>query len=204
MSFSPLLQELIDALRCFPGVGQKSAQRMAFHILERNREKGLQLSDTLKKAISDIGHCTRCRTFSENNICDLCANQKRNAELLCIVESPADLLAIEQTNSYRGYYFVLMGHLSPLDGIGPQEIGMPELHKRLAENVVKEIILATNHTVEGEATAHYIQEMAKTFNLNVSRIAHGVPLGGELEYVDSYTLAEAIASRKQLAETQPE
>ncbi len=195
MAFSPLIEQLIDALRCFPGVGAKTAQRMAFHILERDRDKGLHLAETLKTAIKDIKHCSTCRTFSENNICQLCANPGRNEELLCIVETPADIIAIEQTGVYRGKYFVLMGHLSPLDGIGPEEIGMNQLRKRIQEKNLKEIILATNHTVEGEATAHYIRELANPFNLKISRIAHGVPLGGELEYVDSFTLAEAISGR---------
>lgn len=197
MSFSPLIGQLIDALRCFPGVGPKSAQRMAFHILERDRQKGLHLAETLKKSIQEIKHCSRCRTLSENDICHLCANSRRNAELLCVVETPADIIAIEQTGIYHGHYFVLMGHLSPLDGMGPNEIGMNELRERIQEKRLKEVILATNHTVEGEATAHYIRELAKPFNLKISKIAHGVPLGGELEYVDSFTLAEAMTSRRE-------
>ncbi len=198
MYFSPLLEQLIDALRCFPGVGPKSAQRMAFHILERDRAKGLTLAEILQKSIEEIKHCTKCRTFSETEICQLCANTRRNPELLCIVETPADIIAIEQTNIYRGYYFVLMGHLSPLDGIGPEEIGMPLLRQRLQETELKEIILATNHTVEGEATAHYITELVRPLKIKISRIAHGVPLGGELEYVDSFTLAEAISTRRDI------
>lgn len=195
MAFSPLIEQLINALCCLPGVGPKSAQRMAFHILERDREKGLHLADILKTAINDIKHCSICRTFSEHEICQICANPRRNEELLCIVETPADIVAIEHTGIYRGKYFVLMGHLSPLDGIGPEEIGMNQLQERIKEKHLKEIILATNHTVEGEATAHYIRELAKPLTLKISRIAHGVPLGGELEYVDSFTLAEAISGR---------
>ncbi len=198
MAFSPLIEQLIEALRCFPGVGPKSAQRMTFHILERDRQKGLHLAKILETAINEIKHCSQCRTFSEYEICQLCANPRRNNDTLCIVETPADIIAIEQTGIFHGKYFVLMGHLSPLDGIGPEEIGMKQLHDRIKEKSLIEIILATNHTVEGEATAHYIRELAKPFNLKISRIAHGVPLGGELEYVDSFTLAEAISGRHNL------
>lgn len=194
MEFSPLTTELIQALRCLPGVGPKTAQRMAFHLLDRDRENGRKLAQTIDQAMQNIGHCQNCRTFSETEICKLCANPTRNSKLLCVVETPADIVAIEQTASFDGYYFVLMGHLSPLDGIGPNELGMEQLQQRLQNNI-EEIIIATNHTTEGEATAYYIAELAKPFGIKTSRIAHGVPLGGELEFVDSRTIAEALAHR---------
>lgn len=196
MSFSPLIDQLIDALRCLPGVGPKTAQRMAFHLLQQNREKGQHLATTIQSAINNIGRCNHCHNFSETDICQLCSHPKREAALLCIVESPADVLAIEQTNIYRGHYFVLMGHLSPIDGIGPQELGLDKLRERLTNEEITEIILATNHTVEGEATAYYITEMVKPFKIKVSRLARGVPSGGELEYIDSRTLTEALNSRQ--------
>lgn len=204
MSYSPLLSELIQALRCLPGVGPKTAQRMAFHLLERQRSQGLQLADSIANALEKIQHCQRCRNFTEDTLCSLCQNPKRDIHLLCIVESPADIIAIEQTASFRGRYFVLMGHLSPLDGIGPKELQLPLLQEQLQSGEVKEIILATNTTVEGEATAHYIAEMAKPFNIRISRLAHGIPLGGELEYVDSGTLLHAFQGRREYSTSKDE
>lgn len=195
MKFSPLLEQLIEALRCLPGVGPKTAQRMAFQLLERGRDNGKHLAHTLQMAMQNILHCKNCRTFSESELCKLCASPHRDPTLLCIVESPIDMVAVEQMGSYRGLYFVLMGHLSPLDGIGPEDLGMKELNQMLAAGTIKEIILATNPTVEGEATAHYISELVKPYAAKVTRIAHGVPLGGELEYIDSGTLARAFAGR---------
>lgn len=200
MSYSPLIQKLIESLRCLPGVGPKSAQRMAFELLERNREGGKQLSDALAKAMNDVKHCDKCRTFTEQNLCNLCQNQKRNQQLLCVVESPADIMAIEQTAGFNGLYFVLLGHLSPIDGIGPNEIVLDILQQRLTQEKFNEIILATNPTVEGEATAHYIAELCKPFDIKITRIAHGVPLGGELDYIDGGTLAHAIISRTNYEE----
>lgn len=198
MLSSPLLEQLIEALRCLPGVGPKTAQRMAFQLLERGRENGKRLAHTLQEAMQKIGHCQHCRTFSENSLCQLCASTHRDAALLCIVESPIDIVAVEQMGGYRGRYFVLMGHLSPLDGIGPNEIGINQLNTLLASGNIKEVILATNPTVEGEATAHYISELVKQYTIKATRIAHGVPLGGELEYIDSGTLAHAFAGRDVL------
>jgi recombination protein RecR len=198
MHFSPLLEQLIEALRCLPGVGPKTAQRMAFQLLERNRDKGKQLANTLQIAMENIQHCKNCRTFSETELCRLCTSSQRDHTLLCIVESPADIVAVEQMGHYRGLYFVLMGHLSPLDGIGPEELGIPQLTPILIRGAVKEVIIATNPTVEGEATAHYISELIKQQAIKVTRIAHGVPLGGELEYIDSGTLAHAFAGREEL------
>ncbi|MDO1527405.1 recombination mediator RecR [Fulvimonas sp. R45] len=195
MTGSPLLANLIEALRCLPGVGGKSAQRMAFHLLERERERGLKLADALREAMQRIGHCSRCRNFSEEPVCTICASASRDRHLLCVVESPVDLAAIEQATGYRGQYFVLMGRLSPLDGLGPQELGLDRLGERLAEGEVEELILATNPTVEGEATAHYLAQLARAAGIRPTRLAHGVPLGGELEYVDRGTLAHAFGSR---------
>lgn len=198
MAASPIIQELIEALRCLPGVGPKSAQRMAYHLLERDRNGAHRLARALVEAADKIGHCAQCRTFSETTVCNICASNQRDRSLLCIVESPADATAIEQATGYRGLYFVLMGHLSPLDGIGPEDIGLPLLAERLDMGEVLEVIIATNPTVEGEATAHYISEMAHKRNLRVSRIAHGVPLGGELEYVDNQTLQHAFSGRRAI------
>lgn len=189
---------MIDALRCLPGVGQKSAQRMAYHLLERNREGGLRLADALKEAVERIGHCGQCRDFSETPLCATCASGSRERSLLCAVESPADRLVIEQATGYRGLYFVLQGRLSPLDGIGPRELGLDQLAARLAEGEIKELIIATNPTVEGEATAHYLAQIARQAGVRPSRLAHGVPLGGELEYVDRGTLAHAFGSRLEV------
>ncbi|HWG10168.1 MAG TPA: recombination mediator RecR [Rhodanobacteraceae bacterium] len=193
-----LLGELIEALRALPGVGARSAQRMAFHVLERNREGGARLARALEQAVQRIGHCSRCRNFSESEICALCAGDTRDAQVLCVVETPADLLAIEQATGFRGRYFVLMGRLSPLDGLGPDELGRDLLQRRLQEDEVREIVIATNPTVEGEATAHWLAGMARAAGVRATRLAHGVPLGGELEYVDRGTLAHAFGSRQTL------
>jgi len=193
-----LLAELINAFRCLPGVGPKSAQRMAFHLLERNRSGGAHLAHTLLNAVERIGHCEQCRTLSETNVCSVCSNPRRDKTILCVVENPMDVQAIEQSGTYEGQYFVLMGRLSPLDGIGPSEIGLDNLAERLDSGEVKELILATNSTVEGEATAHYIAEQARHRGVKSSRLAQGVPLGGELEYVDGNTLAHAIMGRREL------
>jgi recombination protein RecR len=195
MHLSPLLTQLIEALRCLPGVGPKTAQRMAFQLLERGRDNGKNLSRALSDAMEQIKHCRQCRTFSETDVCALCASSHRDSSLLCIVENPTDMVAIEHMGIYRGLYFILMGHLSPLDGIGPEELGIRQLSHLLSTDKIKEVILATNPTVEGEATAHYISELVKQKNIRVTRIAHGVPLGGELEYIDTGTLAHAFAGR---------
>ncbi len=192
---SPLLEELIQALRCLPGVGAKSAQRMAFHLLDRDRAPAKRLAEKLIEASDRIGRCTRCRTFSETPVCPICASASRDPHQLCVVETSADLYALEQATGYRGLYFVLHGRLSPLDGRGPREIGLDHLAQRLAEGDVKEMIIATNPTVEGEATAHYLGELARSAGVDVSRIAHGVPVGGELEYIDRGTLAHAFHGR---------
>jgi recombination protein RecR len=196
MSFSPLIDSLVEAFRCLPGVGPKSAQRMTLHLLERDREGGQALALALQAAMSGVGHCQRCRNFSELEHCGICSDARRDSSTLCVVESPADVVAVEQTASYRGRYFVLMGHLSPIDGIGPEEIGLQYLQEQVRLNDVKEVILATNPTVEGEATAFYLTELLRPDGVQVSRIAHGVPLGGELEYVDGSTLAHALSGRR--------
>jgi recombination protein RecR len=199
LSQSDLLTQLIDALRCLPGVGQKSAQRMAYHVLERNREGGMRLAGALQEAVQRISHCNLCRDFTEQETCTICANSARDAGLLCIVETPADRLVIEQATGYRGLYFILQGRLSPLDGIGPRELGLDKLATRLAQGEIRELIIATNPTVEGEATAHYLAQLARQFEVKPSRLAHGVPIGGELEYVDRGTLAHAFGSRTDMA-----
>ncbi len=193
-----LLEQLIDALRVLPGVGNKSAQRMAYHLLERQREGGLRLAEALAQAMTHIRHCSRCRDFSEAEVCATCAGGSRDGQLLCVVETPADRLAIEQATGYRGLYFVLQGRLSPLDGIGPGELGLDLLAQRLQEGEVRELIVATNPTVEGEATAHYLAQLARARGVRPSRLAHGVPLGGELEYVDRGTLSHAFGSRSEI------
>jgi recombination protein RecR len=192
---SPLLDELVQALRCLPGVGAKSAQRMAFQLLERDRAGARRLAEKLIAAVDRIGLCQRCRTFTEDPQCNLCRASGRDDELLCVVESPADLYALEQATGYRGRYFVLHGRLSPLDGRGPKELGLDLLAERLAEGQIKELIVATNPTVEGEATAHYLAEIARAAEVSPTRIAHGVPVGGELEYIDRSTLAHAFSGR---------
>ncbi|MEJ2531549.1 MAG: recombination mediator RecR [Halioglobus sp.] len=196
MQFSPSLQALIEALRCLPGVGPKSAQRMTLHLLERDREGATALADALQQAVARIDHCSRCRNFTELDVCEICADPRRDATTICVVETPADVLAVEQSGSFRGVYFVLMGHLSPIDGIGPEEIGLDRFHRRVVEEGIREVILATNPTVEGEATAYYLIDMLQPEGVRVSRIAHGVPLGGELEYVDGSTLAHAFLGRR--------
>lgn len=196
MRFSPLLEQLIESLRCLPGVGPKTAQRMALLLLTRGRENGKQLAKSLAEAMEHIQHCQWCRIFSETELCEICASLHRDNSLLCIVENPIDVTVIEQTASFRGKYFVLLGRLSPLDGIGPEEIGINKLKSHFERGNIKEAILATNPTVEGEATAHYISELAKQHAIKVTRIAHGVPIGSELEYIDSSTLAHAMTSRE--------
>lgn len=196
---SALIEQLIQALKCLPGVGPKSAQRMAYHLLERDREGAVALADALKIAVEQVGHCDRCRTFTELKRCEICNNAARDQSVLCVVETPADILAIEQATDYRGLYFVLMGHLSPLDGIGPNEIGLDVLAQRLADDAVSEVILATGTTVEGEATAHYIAEMVDANTTRVTRIAHGIPIGGELEYVSGSTLSHAFSGRRVIS-----
>jgi recombination protein RecR len=198
MSSTPHLTDLIDALRCLPGVGAKTAQRMAFHVLERDRAGARVLAERLAAAVERIGNCSRCRTFSEEAVCALCANASRDASLLCVVETPADQLAIEQATGFRGHYFVLLGRLSPLDGLGPAEIGLDRLAERLGEGEVQELIVATNPTVEGEATAHMLAQLARSAGVRASRLAHGVPRGGELEYIDRGTLAHAFGGRLAL------
>lgn len=198
MKLSPALAELVQSLKCLPGVGQKTAQRMAFQLLERERDNALRLAKALTDAVERIGHCDQCRTLSEEPVCDLCRDVKRqDSGLMCIVETPVDVLAIEQTSQFNGRYFVLMGHLSPLDGIGPDDIGLDILGQRFREGQINEVILATNPTVEGDATAHYIADMARQHQIRTSRIAHGVPVGGELEFVDQATLGHAFSGRKQ-------
>ena len=199
MKFSPLLDDLIRELQVLPGVGPKSAQRMAFQLLERERSRGQRLARTLERALCEIGHCQQCRTFTENELCEICANPKRaEKRQLCVVESPADVAALEQTHLYSGRYFVLMGHLSPLDGIGPDDIGLDRLEQRLRDESMQEVILATNPTVEGEATANYIAELCAQYGVDASRIAHGVPVGGELEMVDGTTLSHSLAGRHKI------
>jgi recombination protein RecR len=199
MLYPPTLNRLIEALRCLPGVGPKSAQRMAFHLLERDRDGAREIAASVGQAIEKLGHCQRCRMFAEGELCPVCTSVSRDRSLLCVVESPADVVAIEQSGSFRGCYFVLMGHLSPLDGVGPGEIGIDAFGKLLGEGEVREVILATNPTVEGEATAHFLAEVVTRRGIRASRIAHGVPVGGELEYVDGGTLAHALAGRQAVS-----
>lgn len=196
--FSPLIDTLIKSLRVLPGIGPKSAQRMALHLLERDRNAALALADAIRAAAENVQHCAQCRAFTEDTLCAICADPKRDASTLCIVESPADFTAIEQAGMYRGHYFLLMGHLSPIDGIGPEQIGIDLLAERFRSDTIKEVILATGTTVEGEATAYYIQELATSFDIPVSRIAHGVPMGGELEYIDANTISLAFSGRTTL------
>ncbi len=198
MKNPPALEHLIDSLRCLPGVGPKSAQRMAYYLLQRDRKGADNLSIALGNALQVVDHCQLCNTFSEQPICPLCDSNNRDKSLLCVVEMPTDLLMLENTHAYTGMYFVLMGRLSPLDGIGPKEIHLDKLIKRAQDGVVQEVILATNYTVEGDATAHYISELLKARGIKTSRIARGMPMGGEIEYVDSGTLAQAMMERRSI------
>jgi recombination protein RecR len=196
MKHSPALARLIAALNALPGVGPKTAQRMAFRLLQEGRDAASELSAALQAALASVGRCARCRMLTEGELCSICASPQRDGSLLCVVESPADVIAVESSASYRGRYFVLMGHLSPLDGIGPEQLGLPQFDRLLAEGGVREVILATNPTVEGEATAHFLAGLAQQRGIPSSRIAHGVPIGGELEYVDGGTLAHAFQGRQ--------
>jgi len=196
MEETSLLKELIDSLTCLPGVGARTAQRMAFHILENERSAGKQLAKALSLAIEKVGNCSQCRTLTENELCRICANPTRDRSQLCIVESPSDVLAIEQAAHFKGVYFVLLGKLSPLDGIGPEDLGLDQLELLLDEEDIEELILATNPSVEGEVTAHYISQLAAKRHIKTTRIAHGVPIGGELGYVDSGTLSHAFEGRR--------
>ncbi len=203
MNYSPLIDQLIDAFRRLPGVGPKSAQRMVLHFLEKDRDGGKRLAEALQAAMEGVGHCQQCRTFAEETLCRICQSPSRDQQTICVVETPADVFAVEQTASYQGLYFVLMGHLSPIDGIGPEEIGVSSLVERVKASEINEVILATNPTVEGEATAFYIAEQLrsdglKARGLKISRIAHGVPVGGELEYIDGGTLVHSLAGRQLL------
>jgi recombination protein RecR len=192
-----IIDQLTESFRCLPGVGPKTAQRMVWHLLQRDRDGGVRLANKLAEAMKVVGHCESCRNLTENPVCDICASKSRDMDMLCVVETPADVLAIEQSGSFRGYYFVLMGNLSPIDGIGPVEIGIEQLLRR-CEQGVKEIILAMGSSIEGEATAHYISEVARPLGIQLSRIAHGIPLGGELEFVDGGTLTHAFEGRKNV------
>jgi recombination protein RecR len=193
------LESLIEALRCLPGVGPKSAQRMAYHLLQHEREGAQRLAGSLQRALTALRHCQRCNTFTESEICSRCLSSKRDPALLCVVETPVDLNMLEQTHAYNGLYYVLMGRVSPLDGIGPAELRLDRLLARACDGLVREVIVATNYTNEGEATAHYLSEMLRGHGVSVSRIARGVPVGGELEYVDAGTLAQALRERRTLA-----
>ena len=192
------LERLIEALRCLPGVGPKSAQRMAYYLLQHDRPGAQQLADALQQTLTALKHCQRCNTFTESDICERCLSDKRDPSLLCVVETPVDMNMMEQTHSYSGLYYILMGRVSPLDGIGPRELQLDRLLARASDGIVREVILATNFTNEGEVTAHYLTERLKSKGLNVSRIARGVPVGGELEFVDPGTLAQAVRERKTL------
>jgi len=192
------LEDLIESLRCLPGVGPRSAQRMAYYLLQHDHVGAHQLANAMDKALANIKHCEKCNSFTETSVCALCCSTRRNASLLCVVEMPADLLMIEQAHCYKGMYFVLMGKLSPLDGVGPKEIHLDRLLKRVQDDIVREVVLATNFTVEGEVTAHYISQLLNSRGIKVTRIARGLPVGGELEHIDSGTLAQAIIERKEV------
>lgn len=198
MSLPSALEELVEALRCLPGVGPKSAQRMAYHLLQRDQKGARRLAAALEQAVQVLRHCSRCNAFSEDEVCERCASPRRDASLLCVVEMPADLNMMEQTHAFQGMYYVLMGHLSPLDGIGPKELHLERLLARACDGTVKEVILATNFTNEGEATAHYLGEMLRARSLKVSRIARGLPVGGEIEHTDAGTIAQALIERRPL------
>lgn len=197
MSSSPALDALIEALQCLPGIGQKSAQRMALYLIERDQAGAKQLANATLAALEKVSHCERCRNFADARVCQICTQEKRNKSLLCIVESPADVLAIEASGAYQGLYFVLLGRLSPLDGFGPDQLGLDVLEARLADGSISEVILATSATVEGDITAQFIADVARKYQLGTSRLARGIPIGGELEYVDSGTLSRAVSGRQQ-------
>lgn len=197
MDSSQLIKQLVEAFRVLPGVGNKSAHRMAYQLLAKNRQGGKRLADALNKAMDGVRDCLQCRTFSDDDVCIICKDLRRDPSLLCVVETPSDVHAMEQTQAYRGRYFVLRGHLSPLDGVGPDQLGFTQLIELLKKGEVKEMILATNTTVEGDATAHYIRDICERLPIHISRIAHGVPLGGELEYIDGSTLAHSLTGRQQ-------
>jgi recombination protein RecR len=197
MSSSPSLVELVSALTCLPGIGQKSAQRMALYLIERDQSGARRLAEATLDALEKVQHCKQCRNFSDTDLCEICASGKRSSSILCVVETPADVLAIESSGAFQGTYFVLLGRLSPLDGIGPDQLGLDALEKHLAESSVEEIILATSATVEGDITAQFVADIARKFDINTSRLARGIPLGGELEYVDSGTLSRALSGRQQ-------
>ena len=197
MSSSPSLAELVNALKCLPGVGQKSAQRMALHLIERDQTGAKRIANAMLTALEKVQHCKQCRNFSDTDLCDICGSQKRDAATLCIVETTADVLAIEASGAYRGLYYVLLGRLSPLDGIGPDQLGLDILEDHLNQGVIKEIILATSATVEGDITAQFVADISRKFTIKTSRLARGIPLGGELEYVDSGTLSRALSGRQQ-------
>lgn len=198
MKFSPLIENLIASLRYLPGVGPKSAQRMAFHLLQKNKDGAIILSKTLAHAVENIKHCKKCRILCEYDMCNICINNNRDNSILCVVENPQDVIAIEQTGSYSGLYFVLQGHLSPLSGIGPKEIGVDIFKQHLERNTLKEIIMATNPTIEGEATAYYLADIAKPFNISITRITYGVPVGGELDHININTISRAITTRNEM------
>ena len=197
MSSSPSLAELVTALTCLPGVGQKSAQRMALHLIERDQKGASRLANAMLGALEKVGHCNQCRNFSDTDICEICSSNKRNSSILCVVETPADVLAVESSGAFQGTYYVLLGRLSPLDGIGPGQLGLDELENYLVDGSVEEIILATSATVEGDITAQFVADIARKTNIRTSRLARGIPLGGELEYVDSGTLSRALSGRQQ-------
>ena len=198
MAHGDLIDGLIDALRCLPGVGPRTAQRMTWHLLERNRDAGRRLAAVLADAMDRVGHCRECRTLTEQDLCPVCASPRRDRARICVVENPADVVRIEAGTDYRGVYFVLMGNLSPLDGIGPGDLGLDQLARRLGNGGVAELVLATGATAEGEATAHYLAEMAREHDVTATRIAQGVPLGGDLEFVDAGTLAHAFSGRREI------
>ncbi|NQY42970.1 MAG: recombination protein RecR [Legionellales bacterium] len=198
MLYSPKIEKLIQSFKCLPGIGNKSAQRMVFNLLEQNRNNAQILANSILDAVKHVNNCNQCYILTEHSTCQICNNPKREQSTLCIVENPSDVLAIENTGSYKGMYFVLLGRLSPIDGIGPDEIGIPKLIERLQSESIKEIIIATNSTTEGEATAHYISVLAKKYDVLASRIAHGIPIGGELEYIDSNTISQAISYRSTI------
>jgi len=200
MANSALLSQLVDAFQCLPGVGAKSAQRMAYHLLDKQRQKGARLAQLITESMQNINHCQSCRDYTEQETCSICLNSQRDSNLLCVVESPSDVVAVESTANYSGKYFVLLGHISPLDGIGPQELGMDLLQSQLQKSDIEEVILATSSTIEGDATANYVQHLCQSINkdIHVSRLAQGVPVGGELGYLDTSTLSLSLANRNRL------